>query len=55
MYHEDQDKYWFEVPRPNLGGSYGKYLSFEESRDLLESLPVVFPLEGFEGFEFSKW
>jgi len=51
----DVKPYWLEVPRPDLGGSYGAQLSFDEAAKLLESLPDLFPNTGFSGFEFLSW
>lgn len=55
MYDEDQDHYWFEVPRPELQGSFGARLSFDAAMDLIKSLEGPFPEDGFEGFEFQAW
>lgn len=55
MYDEDADQYWFEVPRPDLQGSFGSSLSFDAAMDLIKSLDGLFPKEGFEGFEFQFW
>lgn len=55
MYDEEKDQYWFEVPRPDLGGSFGVSLSFDAALDLIKSLDDPFPPEGFEGFEFQSW
>ncbi|MGI9235255.1 MAG: hypothetical protein ACR2RD_16605 [Woeseiaceae bacterium] len=55
MYDEDEDQYWFEVPRPDLKGSFGSNLSFDAAMDLIKSLDGLFPKEGFEGFEFQAW
>ena len=55
MYDADNDQYWFEVPRPDLQGSFGMNLSFDASIDLIKSLGGSFPLEGFDGFEFQAW
>jgi len=48
-------KYWIEVPRPDLGGSYGTYLTHESILDTLQNLPDTFPLKGLNGFEFKPW
>ncbi len=55
MYHAENDTYWFEVPRPDLQGSYGSYLTFDDAADLIKSISGDFPLEGYSGFEFSPW
>ena len=55
MYDEDADQYWFEVPRPDLQGSFGASLSFDDAVDLIKSLDGPFPQEGFVGFEFQAW
>jgi hypothetical protein len=55
MYDEDADHYCIEVPRPDLQGSFGTNISFDEAIDLIKSLKGLFPREGFEGFEFQAW
>ena len=55
MYDKDADQYWFEVPKPDLQGSYGASLSFDAAVDLIKSLDGLFPEEGFGGFEFQAW
>jgi hypothetical protein len=54
-FENDENHYWLEVPRPDLGGSYGARFSFDEATKLLEDLPNLFPETGFSGFEFSSW
>lgn len=55
MYHSEKDNYWFEVPRPDIEGSFGLYLTFDKAADLIKSIEGDFPLEGFSGFEFNSW
>ncbi len=55
MYDEENDEYWFEIPRPDLEGSYAKILSFDSAVDLIKALGGTFPDDGFEGFEFQPW
>ena len=55
MYDEDADQYWFEIPRPDLQGSFGSSLSFDDAMDLIKSLDGLFPKDGFEGFKFQAW
>lgn len=55
MYDEEADQYWFEVPRPDIQGSFGANLSFDAAVDLIKSLDGTFPDEGFTGFEFQAW
>ena len=55
MYHADEDRYWFEVPRPDLKGSFGAYLSWDSAHDLIKSLAGNFPKEGYPGFQFNSW
>ncbi len=43
MYHEEEGNCWFEVPRPDLNGSYGTYLTFDEAADLIKSIDGAFP------------
>ncbi|WP_455207451.1 hypothetical protein [Kaarinaea lacus] len=55
MYHEEEDNYWFEVPRPDLKGSFGNYLTFDEATDLIKSIIGDIPIEGYSGFDFNPW
>jgi hypothetical protein len=55
LYHAADDTYWLEVPRPDLNGSFGAYLTFDEASDLIKSIDGDFPLEGFSGFRFNGW
>ena len=55
MYNSELDEYWFEVPRPDLGGSYGASLGWDAATDLLKAVQAPIPLEGFDGFEFQSW
>ena len=53
---EDVDlPYWLEIPRPDLGGSYGAHFSYEGAMAILGELPSHFPEEGFPMFEFLSW
>ena len=54
-YESEEDPYWIEVPRPDLGGSFGARCSYERATQLLGELPEMFPETGFSGFEFSSW
>lgn len=54
-YEPIEDRYWFEVPRSDIGGSYGKHFSFNEALATLKELPKSFPAEGLSGFEFTAW
>ncbi|MDE0754170.1 MAG: hypothetical protein OSB26_05915 [Woeseiaceae bacterium] len=54
-YLSDEDEYWIETPRPDLGGSFGAKFDFDASKALLNSLEAVFPEEGFESFQFQSW
>lgn len=55
MYDAEADEYWFEVPRPDLRGSYGKTMSFDVALDFMKNLAEDIPLNGFDGFEFQSW
>ncbi len=55
MYDSNSDHYWFEIPRTDLGGSFGADLSFDAAVDLLKSIKNLLPLKGFDGFEFQSW
>ena len=55
MYYAEDDLYWFEVPRPDLEGAFGAYLTFDDAADLIKSISGDFPLEGYPGFEFNLW
>jgi len=54
-YLSDEDEYWIETPRPDLGGSFGAKFDFDAAKALLNSLESVFPPEGFESFQFQSW
>ncbi|MDJ0917675.1 MAG: hypothetical protein QNJ05_07920 [Woeseiaceae bacterium] len=53
-FEDERNRYWLEVPRPDLSGSYGAHLSFEGAARIVENLPTLFPITGFDGFEFSS-
>ena len=55
MYDASADSYWFEVPRPDLRGSFGANLSFDDAVDLIKSLDGLFSRKGGEGFDFQAW
>ncbi len=54
-YLSDEDEYWIETPRPDLGGSYGAKFDFVAAKALLVGLEATFPQEGFETFQFQSW
>jgi hypothetical protein len=54
-YESEENHYWLEVPRPDLGGSYGAHFSFDDAAKVFENLPDLFPETGFSGFGFSSW
>ena len=54
-FEDEANRYWIEVPRPDLGGSYGAYFSFDDAAQIFEKLPALFPDIGFPGFEFTAW
>ena len=54
-FEDAPNRYWVEVPRPDLGGSFGAHLVFEDAVEIFENLPEVFPDSGFPGFEFISW
>lgn len=54
-YLSDEDEYWIETPRPDLGGSFGAKLDFDGAKSLLDSLGAVFPLDGYDSFQFQPW
>ena len=54
-FEEGPDRYWVEVPRPDLGGSYGAHFAFKDAARIFEDLPRLFPDSGFPGFEFISW
>ena len=55
MYEPEIDLYWFEVPRPDKGGSFGKYHTFDAAVEALKTLPETFPSKGLNEFEFNEW
>ena len=55
LYDAEEDKFWAEVPRPDLGGAFGAKLDYETMHNLIYSLPALFPIEGFAGFNFERW
>jgi len=54
-YLSDEDEYWIETPRPDLGGSFGGKFDFVAAKAILASLEATFPPEGFETFQFQSW
>ncbi len=54
-FEDEKNQYWIEVPRPDLSGSYGAHLSFDDAAKIVETLPSLFPDSGFDGFDFSSW
>lgn len=54
-FEDDANQYWVEVPRPDLGGSYGAHYSFDDAAAIFENLQPLFPSTGFPGFEFISW
>ena len=55
LYLEDDDLCWFEIPRPDLQGAYGRHLDHDTAAALLEEISGPFPLEGYDGFKFENW
>lgn len=55
MYHAGDDHYWVEIPRSDLNGSYGRYMTFDEATDLLKALPPSFTPESVPGLRFQEW
>ncbi|MDJ0760005.1 MAG: hypothetical protein QNJ19_11435 [Woeseiaceae bacterium] len=54
-FEDSKNSYWFEVPRPDLSGSYGAYYSYDAAAKAVENLPGIFPEAGLDGFKFSSW
>lgn len=54
-FEDGLNRYWVEVPRPDLGGSYGAHFDFEDAARIFANLPELFPDSGFAGFEFISW
>jgi hypothetical protein len=54
-YLSDEEEYWVETPRPDLGGSFGAKFDFDGVKSLLYSLEGIFPEEGLESFQFQSW
>ena len=55
MYHEEKDSYWFEIPVESEGGSYGRFIDFDEAVDFIKRLPSTFEVARFPSFEFEPW
>jgi len=55
MYHLDKDEYWFEIPVEAFGGSYGSFLSLDDTVKLIKTLPEKFVRENFPSFKFESW
>jgi hypothetical protein len=55
MYDRPSGRYWCEIPVPAEKGSYGKSLSFDQARDLLNALPSSFSRETIPGLQFKPW
>lgn len=54
-FENEENPYWLEVPRPDLGGSYGAHFSLDDVAKILENLPDLLPQSGFSGFKFCAW
>ncbi len=54
-FEDEENRYWLEVPRPDLSGSYGAHFSFEAASNAVENLAGLIPDTGFDGFEFTSW
>ena len=54
-FEDNENRYWLEVPRPDLSGSYGAHFSFDEASKVFEELPDLIPERGFSRFEFLSW
>ncbi len=54
-FEDERNQYWVEVPRPDMGGSYGAHLNFDDAVKIFKDLPERFPNTGFQGFEFVSW
>jgi hypothetical protein len=55
MYHAERDRYWFEIPVENEGGSYGRFLDFDQAANLIKSLQPTFDVASFPSFVFEPW
>ena len=55
MYHPEGDRYWVDLPRPELHGSYGAYMTFDEVADLLKALPSEFGPDALPSLTFEAW
>jgi len=55
MFEQAPDQYWVELPDPEMGGSHGRYFSFDEIVDLFKALPKHFDTSAITGLEFQSW
>ncbi len=49
------DRYWVELPIDAAKASYGRYLSLDELKDLMMTLPGVFDRTAIPGLEYRPW
>jgi hypothetical protein len=47
--------YWIEIPSPDVQGSFGRHISFDQLTDLFKALPDELTPNAFRGFEFESW
>ncbi|MCR9143560.1 MAG: hypothetical protein NXI24_15025 [bacterium] len=56
IYQPEHKRYWFEIPDPERGGSYGGRFTAEEAARLFENLPEFFDWERvLPGLQFQSW
>ncbi len=55
MYHADEDRYWFEIPVEDEGGSYGCFFDFDDAVDFVKMLPATFEIAKFPMLTFEPW
>jgi len=55
MYHAEKDRYWFEIPVEDEGGSYGAFFDFDDAVDIMKTLPETFSPDQFPALEFEAW
>jgi hypothetical protein len=51
-YEKSSDMYWVEIPTPKEKGSFGYWLTFDRTSDVLRGLPSAFVPNAFPNMKF---